>query len=76
MVKKIIFIFILGLFLSGCGTLAKKSELWEHETMYKNWDHFKFSVYEFKSPSLENLKKTNKQGWWGLEIPLNSDRQK
>ena len=76
MVKKIIFIFILGLFLSGCGTLAKKSEFWEHDTMYKNWDHFKFSVYEFKSPSLENLKKTNKQGWWGLEIPLNSDRQK
>ncbi|MEA3416316.1 MAG: hypothetical protein U9R02_09215 [Thermodesulfobacteriota bacterium] len=72
--KRIVLIFILGLFLSGCGTLAKESELWEHDTMYKNWDHLKFSIYGFEHPSIESLKKTDEQGWWGLEIPINATK--
>ena len=66
--KRIVLICILGLFLLGCGTLAKKSELWEHDTMYKNWDHLKFSLYGYTKPSDESCKKTQEQDWWGITV--------
>ncbi|HUV50032.1 MAG TPA: hypothetical protein VMW78_03295 [Anaerolineae bacterium] len=72
--KKFALIVILSLFVSACGTLAKESEFFEHDTMYKNWDHLKFSIYGFKCPSVESSKKTDEQGWWGKEIPINPDK--
>jgi len=68
--KKIVLIFILGLLLSACGTLAKESKFFEHDTMYKSWNHLKFSIYGFEHPSTESLKKTQEQGWWGIEVPV------
>ena len=68
--KKIILLLLVGLFLSGCGTLAKESELWEHDTMYKNWDHLKFSLYGYTNPSDESCRKSQDQEWWGIEVPF------
>jgi hypothetical protein len=43
--------------------------------MYKSWDHLKFSLYGYVSPTRESLKKTNEQAWWGLEIPFTPDEK-
>lgn len=67
--KKLCLLALIGLFLSGCGTAAKKSEFWEHDTMYKNWDHLIFSCWGYKNPTAETLKKSQGQGWWGIPIP-------
>ena len=48
--KKLILVLLTALFLAGCGTAAKESEFWEHGTMYRNWNHLRFSWYEYKQP--------------------------
>ncbi len=67
--KKLCLLVLIGLFLSGCGTAAKRSEFWEHDTMYKNWDHLKYSWWGYKNPTAESLKKSQEQGWWGIPTP-------
>jgi hypothetical protein len=65
-VKKLCLLFLAGLFLSGCGAAARESEFWQHDTMYKNWDHLKFSWYGYKKPTPKTGKESNQQGWWGI----------
>lgn len=67
--KKLLILLLISLFLFGCGTAATQSEFWKHDTMYKNWDHMKFSFSEYNNPSEETVKKSVEQGWWGIEIP-------
>ncbi len=68
--KKLLLIAMLVLFLSGCGTAAMKSEFWQHDTLYKNWDHMKFSWSGYKNPTADDAQKAQKQGWWGIDIPF------
>ena len=68
--KRLLFLFLMGLFLFGCGTTSKQSEVfWQHSSHFKNWDHMKFSLWEYRNPTEENYKKSTDQGWWGEEIP-------
>jgi len=67
--KKLFLLLLTALFLYGCGAAARESEFWQHDTMYKNWDHLKFSLYGYKNPAPEPAKKSQEQGWWGIEIP-------
>lgn len=62
--KRLFLVAIIGLFLSGCGTAAKESEFWKHPSLYKDWDHMKYSLGENRSP--EMTKETKEHGWWGL----------
>lgn len=71
--KKLLLVLVAGLFLSSCGTAAKQSELWEHPTMYKGWDHLRFSWCGYKKPTIETLKKSNEEGWWGIPIKTDLD---
>lgn len=69
--KTIIAITVLLLtmcFLYGCGTAAKQSEFWQHNSMYASWDHMKFSTCGYKNPTTDTLQKSNQQGWWGIPI--------
>ena len=66
--NKFFFVLFAALFLSGCGAAARQSEFWEHDTMYKNWDHLRFSWYDYKNPTLETQKKSEEQEWWGIPI--------
>ena len=67
--KKLALLFLAGLFLTGCGASARQSEFWKHDTMYKNWDHMKFSWFGYKNPGQESAKKSSEERWWGIEIP-------
>ena len=66
--KKLLFLVLISTFF-GCGTAATQSEFWQHSTMYKNWDHMKFSLWEYDNPTQQTQEKSHGQDWWGLEIP-------
>ena len=67
--KKIIILLILGLFLMGCGQSAVRSEFWQHDTVYRNWDHMKYSWFGHRNPTPDDAVKAAEQGWWGIEVP-------
>ena len=69
--KKLIVTFTLILatgLLFGCGTAAQRSEFWQHDSMYKNWDHLKYSWSEYKADAPASLEKSKAQKWWGLPV--------
>lgn len=66
--KKLFLVLILGLFISGCGAAASKSEFWEHDTMYRTWDHTFYSWSRYKNPTSQTLKESQNQTWWGIPI--------
>lgn len=70
MIKNIILIGVLALLLIGCSHAAKDSEYLEHKTLFKNWDHAKYSLWGYRNPTPEDLKKSQEQGWWGSEVPI------
>lgn len=66
MMKRLFLVGLVVFFLSGCGTLASESEFWKHDSLYKNWEHTKFSLWGYKKCDPEDAKKTREQGWWGI----------
>jgi hypothetical protein len=64
--RKLGLLILVGLFLMGCGTAAKESQFWEHSTMYKNWDHLKYSWYGYEKPTAKAGKESVEQSWWGI----------
>ena len=62
-------LLILAIFmLAGCSSFSK-SEFLQHESLYKNWDHMKFSWFGYRNPSEEDVKKSIEQEWWGIDVP-------
>ncbi len=68
MKKSIVLIFMV-LFLASCGQHFSKSEYMQHNTMYKNWDHMKFSWFGPDEATTQDVAKSNEQQWWGIEVP-------
>lgn len=70
MAKKMMMVIILAILLTGCGQSAVRSEFWQHESVYKNWDHMKFSWFGYNNPpNPEDFQKSIDQQWWGIEVP-------
>jgi hypothetical protein len=67
--KKLLAIAILALFVVSCGQAAMQSQLYKHDTLYKNWDHMMFSWFGHRHPTAEDRANAIKQGWWGIEVP-------
>lgn len=66
--KNVIFLILLSLVLAGCSHF-RQSEFAEHDTMYKNWEHMKFSWNGYQNPTREDVEKSREQGWWGFDVP-------
>ena len=64
--KKLGILVLMGLFLAGCGAGAKESGFWEHDTMYKDWDHLKYSWFGYKNPTPKAGQESKTQDWWGI----------
>jgi hypothetical protein len=67
--KKLLALLFLGMFLMGCGTAATQSGFWQHDSMYKDWDHTKFSMWGYRNPTAKTGEMSQEQGWWGIEVP-------
>ncbi len=64
--KKLLILAAFGFFFSGCAGMTE-SEFWKHDSMYKNWDHLKYSWGGHRKCAPEDAKKGQEQGWWGIE---------
>jgi hypothetical protein len=62
--EKVILLLIIAFFLAGCS-----AEFYKHDTVYKTNDHMTFSWWGYKTPTDEDLKMSESEGWWGEEIP-------
>ena len=71
---KLAAVLILLFVMAGCGTAARDSEWCQHDTMYKNWDHLKFSWTGYTAPTSDDVKKSADQAWWGVGIPAESTK--
>ena len=50
--------------ITGCS-----SEFYKHDSIYKDWDHVKFSWWGYENPTADHAKMSTDRGWWGEEIP-------
>ena len=66
MKRFIALVLILGLLTLAGGCT---SEWYKHDTVYKTNDHMTFSWWGYKSPTDEDLKQSEAEGWWGEEVP-------
>jgi hypothetical protein len=66
--KRLFVVMMAVLFLAGCGAAARESGFYEHNTMYKDWDHMKFSIAGYKQVSPAEVKESTEQNWWGLTV--------
>ena len=60
----LVVLILAGVMLAGCS-----DEFLAHDTLYKNWDHWSFSWWEYQDPTAEHAKLSNQQNWWGEAIP-------
>ncbi len=64
--KRLILIGAAALFLMGC---ASQSGFWQHDTMYRNWDHMAFSWFGYHKVSAQDARESQNQNWWGEDVP-------
>ena len=74
MKKLLCLMAFIALFLGGCGTPAQQSEFWKHPTVYKNWDHLKFSTAGYENPEPDVAEKSKEQGWWGIPVEVDASK--
>ena len=72
---KKLFIVLIILTVSGCGHLADKSGFWEHKSMYASGDHALFSLFGYQNPTVQDVKETKQQGWWGIPVKVKGDKR-
>ena len=63
-------VVLMFLFAVGCGAQLEQSEFFQHDSMYKTWDHAKFSMGGHKYPTADAVEKSEDQGWWGIPIEV------
>jgi hypothetical protein len=66
--KKFFFVAMAVLFLAGCGTAAKESAYYEHNTHYRNWEHLKFSICGYQNIDKKDVQESQKECWWGIPV--------
>ena len=66
--KRLLFVLLGVMFLSGCGAAAKESGFYEHNTMYRDWNHLKFSVQGYKQVDPKEAQLSKQQDWWGIPV--------
>jgi hypothetical protein len=67
--KKLFAITLMVLFLSGCGAAARESGFYDHNTMYRDWDHAKFSLWGYKDKvDQKEVQESKDENWWGTTV--------
>ena len=67
--KRVILLVGMALVFASCSQSMVQSEFLQHDAMYKNWDHMKFSIFGYTEPTPEDAQKSIDQGWWGIDVP-------
>jgi hypothetical protein len=48
---------------------ACSSDFYNHDSVFKDWDHVKFSWWGYRTPNAQAAQMSQDRGWWGEEIP-------
>ncbi len=72
---KKLFILLIIFIVSGCGHLAEQSEFWKHKSIYASGDHMGFSAFGYHNPSVDDVKETKQDGWWGIPVEVKGNRR-
>ena len=68
---RLVLVLMLIFVAVGCASQqVEESEFWQHSSVYKNWDHLKFSTTGYKSPVPGVAEKSQEQGWWGIPVDV------
>ncbi len=70
--KRLVLVALAALFLAGCGAAARESGFYDHNTMYKDWEHLKFSICGYPHADQKAAQESKTENWWGKEIPVSS----
>jgi uncharacterized protein YceK len=65
--KRLLILMVGIIVLSGCASTLK-SEFQGRKSHYASWSHMKFSLWGYKNPSEETMKKSSEEGWWGIPV--------
>jgi len=65
--KKWFAVALVVFFLSGCAA-ERESGFYDHSSMYKDWDHMKFSIWGYKNVDQKEAKESKDQDWWGKTV--------
>jgi hypothetical protein len=68
--KKLFAVLMMVLFLAGCGAAARESGFYEHNTMYADWNHLKFSIAGYKNADQKAAQQSKADDWWGKTIEV------
>ena len=67
-------LFVCVLFL-GCAHI-RESDWLNYNTQYASWEHAKFSICGYRNPTVEDVRLSKEQNWWGKAIKVKrSNRQ-
>ena len=66
--KKMIVVLMGVFFLAGCGAAARESGFYEHNTMYRDWEHMKFSIWGYKQVESKEATLSKEENWWGKMV--------
>jgi hypothetical protein len=66
--KRLFFVLLGIIFLYGCGAAARESGFYQHNTMYRDFDHLKFSIYGYKQVDQKEARLSREQDWWGIPV--------
>lgn len=66
--KRLFFVGLVVLFLSGCGAAARESGFYDHNTVYRDWDHLKFSICGYKQVDQREAQLSKSEDWWGIPV--------
>ena len=74
MMKKLLLLLVSVLIFSGCASVST-SNFHGHDTNWASLSHMKFSLWGYKKPNEEAMKKqTEEDGWWGIEVPYSPEK--
>ena len=72
--RKLLVLLALTASAAGCGGPASQSGVWQHDTLYKNVDHMRYSWGGYKDATIEEEKQSIDEGWWGKEVSREPSR--
>jgi hypothetical protein len=62
--KKLVVLLFIVFMLAACS-----DEWYQHDSIYKDWEHIKFSWWGYDNPTAEHAQMSDERGWWGEDIP-------
>lgn len=72
---KKLFLVLSVILLVGCGVCVRQSELFQHDTLYKDWRHMWFSVAGYRNIDATDVRYSAEYRWWGIPKTYQGEKE-